>query len=65
MRTRDQILDQLVKLPKSYGSTNQASTLATHIMIEVLVDIRDQLNALSTSLVSVDELLRRSNKTFL
>lgn len=61
MRTKDQILDQLVKLPKSYGSTNQASTLATHIMIEVVIDVRDQLTALTTILVSFEKFLNRSD----
>lgn len=60
MRTKDQIIDQLNKMPKPYGSTNQTSTLTTHVMIEVLIDIRDHLTALNTILGSVEKVLYRS-----
>ncbi|MBA7672074.1 hypothetical protein ES703_80245 [subsurface metagenome] len=60
MRTKDQIIDQLNKMPKPYGSINQTSALTTHIMIEVLIDIRDHLTALNTILGSVEKVLYRS-----
>lgn len=63
MRTKDQIIDQLNKMPKPYGSANQTSTLTTHVMIEVLIDIRDQLNSLKIILDSIDALLHRSTET--
>jgi len=60
MRTKDQIIEQLNKMPKPLGTPNQASTLTTKIMIEILVDIRDQLSALTTILGTVEKVAYRA-----
>lgn len=60
MRSKDQIIEQLNSMPKPYGSINQSSTLATKIMIEMFVDIRDELTALITILGSIEKVIYRS-----
>lgn len=59
MRSKDQIVDQLNKLPKAQGETNQASHLINKILIEILVDLRDQVSALTTILGSVEKITYR------
>lgn len=60
MRSKQQIVDQLNKLPKPFGTINQDSQVLTKIMIEILVDVRDELTALTIILGSVQKVAYRS-----
>lgn len=60
MRSKEQIIDQLNKIPKPLGSHNQASFLLTKLMIEALIDIREELAAISKTLKDYDMVAYKS-----
>lgn len=60
MRTKAQIIDQLNKIRNPFGASHQAQHLLNKVFIEVLVDIRDELTALTTILGSVEKIIYKA-----
>ena len=53
MRNRMDIFKQLSLLPEPFGTTAKAQVKRTEIYLELLIDIRDQLQALNTDLADI------------
>ncbi|MBA7603612.1 hypothetical protein ES703_10726 [subsurface metagenome] len=59
MRTKEEIIDDLKKTKQDHYSTYHDGTPPNLITIMVLIDIRDQLAALTTILGSVEKIIYR------
>jgi len=62
MRTKEQILDQAVRAKPAPGSWDCVASLHERLTIEVLIDIRDELNETNNILASIQKIEYREAK---